>query len=161
MSTDSFCMDVATRLRAVRKAKGMTLDDVERASEGRLMASVVGHYERGQRSLSLPRLVVLAEFYDVPVLVLLGIEEPAAPGERRLSFDLDALTRVPAPAAPLRSFVRAIAQQRGDYSGRVLTLRRDDLPAVTTLIGADSAAATFDQLDAWGVLTDDSQEGLR
>src|SRR3979409_520237 len=68
----AFSGEVGQRLRAVRRAREMSLDDVERTSGGRWSASAVGAYERGFRNLSLPRLRELAEFYGVPMGVLLG-----------------------------------------------------------------------------------------
>ena len=50
-----FSAEVGTRLRAVRRAKALSLDDVERLSGGRWSASAIGAYERGFRNLSLPR----------------------------------------------------------------------------------------------------------
>jgi transcriptional regulator with XRE-family HTH domain len=46
---------VGARLRSIRKQRGLSLQDVQRLSEGEFKAAVVGAYERGERSLSLPR----------------------------------------------------------------------------------------------------------
>src|SRR3954468_1084102 len=67
-----FSREVGVRLRAVRRQRRLSLDDVERASGGRWSASAIGAYERGFRNLSLPRLHELAAFYDVPMSMLLG-----------------------------------------------------------------------------------------
>src|ERR671919_1557683 len=101
-------LEVGRRLRALRKAKGMSLDDVERASAGRWSASAIGAYERGFRTLSLPRLHELAAFYDVPVSVLLG-QQPVSTNEehRKLVLDLEALSQVP-EAGSVQRFVRSI-----------------------------------------------------
>src|SRR3954466_502318 len=71
-TTLPFSREVGVRLRAVRRQRRLSLDDVERASGGRWSASAIGAYERGFRNLSLPRLRELAEFYDVPMSMLLG-----------------------------------------------------------------------------------------
>ena len=76
----SVTLEVGRRLRSLRKARHMSLDDVERQSQGRWSASAIGAYERGFRTLSLPRLHELAEFYDVSVSVLLGEQTPSAEG---------------------------------------------------------------------------------
>src|SRR6188472_870600 len=68
----AFSVEVGRRLRAVRRARRFSLDDVERTSGGRWSASAVGAYERGFRNLSLPRLRELADFYSVPMGILLG-----------------------------------------------------------------------------------------
>src|SRR5207244_9282556 len=73
-SPSAFSVEVGQRLRAVRHARELSLDDVERTSGGRWSASAVGAYERGFRNLSLPRLRELAEFYSVPMGVRLAEE---------------------------------------------------------------------------------------
>ena len=62
---------VGRRLRSIRKQKGLSLQDVEAESAQEFKASVLGAYERGERSLSLPRMQRLAAFYGVPVDQLL------------------------------------------------------------------------------------------
>ena len=42
-----------------------------------------------------------------------------------------------AEAAPVQRFVRSIIIERGDYNGRVLTIRRDDLRAICALLQLD------------------------
>jgi transcriptional regulator with XRE-family HTH domain len=148
----SVTLEVGRRLRALRKARHMSLDDVERQSSGRWSASAIGAYERGFRTLSLPRLHELAEFYDVPVSVLLGEQTPAHEGPPKLVLDLEALNRAP-EAAPVQRFVRSIIIERGDYNGRVLTIRRDDLRAICALLQTDIADAVK-RLEAWGALVE-------
>jgi transcriptional regulator with XRE-family HTH domain len=148
----SFSIEVGQRLRSVRRIRGLSLDDVERESGGRWSASAVGAYERGFRNLSLPRLRDLAQFYDVPMGVLLG-EEDLAGGNRaqgRLVLDLVALGTVPEAESVLR-YLRSIILERGDYNGRVLSIRRDDLRAICSLLRTDEAT-TLEKLAAWGAL---------
>ncbi|MFO7280980.1 MAG: transcriptional regulator [Thermoanaerobacterales bacterium] len=145
-------IEVGRRLRALRKARRMSLDDVERESSGRWSASAIGAYERGFRTLSLPRLHELAEFYDVSVSVLLGEQPTPTEGPPKLVLDLEALNRVP-EAAPVQRFVRSIIVERGDYNGRVLTLRRDDLRAISALLQTDTADAVK-RLESWGALVE-------
>jgi transcriptional regulator with XRE-family HTH domain len=148
----SVTLEVGRRLRALRKARHLSLDDVERHSSGRWSASAVGAYERGFRTLSLPRLHELAGFYDVPVSVLLGETVPAAEEPRKLVLDLEALSGVP-EAASVQRFVRSIILERGDFNGRVLTIRRDDLRAIAALLQCDPPRAVT-QLDEWGALVE-------
>lgn len=146
--------EVGQRLRAIRQAQGLSLAGVEERSEGRWSASAVGAYERGFRTLSLPRLKALADFYRVPVSVLLG--EPSAlvqgVGSHKLVLDLGALRHID-PAAPIRRFVQSIIETRGDFNGRVLSLRHDDLKALCTLVGGDIPTGVA-QLRSWGVMLD-------
>ena len=66
---------VGERLRAIRKQKGLSLQEVEGASQQEFKASVLGAYERGERAISVPRLQRLARFYNVPVDQLLPVVE--------------------------------------------------------------------------------------
>lgn len=151
---DAFAHRVGQRLRAIRQAQNLSLSDVEERSQGRWSASAVGAYERGFRNLSLPRLKALADFYRVPVSVLLGETGPAGqPGDRRkVVLSLDALRLVDA-AEPVQRFVQSIIEARGDFNGRVLSLRHDDLKALCVLCGGDIPTGVA-QLRAWEVLVD-------
>jgi len=149
----SFSIEVGKRLRSVRRIRGLSLDDVERESGGRWSASAVGAYERGFRNLSLPRLRDLAMFYDVPMGVLLGEEDLAGGrGQGRLVLDLVALQSVPEAESVLR-YLRSIILERGDYNGRVLSIRRDDLRAICSLLRTDETT-TLERLAAWGAVVD-------
>ena len=149
----SFSIEVGKRLRSVRRIRGLSLDDVERESGGKWSASAVGAYERGFRNLSLPRLRDLAMFYDVPMGVLLG-EEDITGGrtQGRLVLDLVALQSVSEAEAVLR-YLRSIILERGDYNGRVLSIRRDDLRAICSLLRTDEIT-TLEQLAAWGAVVE-------
>jgi len=154
LDEDGFTRAVGQRLRAIRQAQGLSLAEVEVRSEGKWSASAVGAYERGFRTLSLPRLRALADFYKVPVGVLLGEPTSMAPaGERRkIVLDLEALGRID-PAAPIRRFVHSIIDARGDFNGKVLSLRHDDLKALCTLVGGDIPTGVA-QLRSLGVMVD-------
>lgn len=149
-----FSGEVGTRLRGVRRAKGLSLDDVERLSSGRWSASAVGAYERGFRNLSLPRLRELALFYDVPMAVLLGevdtIAGPTRP--QKLTLDLERLRAEP-EAEPVWRYLQAIIRERGDYNGRVLSVRRDDARALCAVLHVDEPGLS-ERLAGWGVLVE-------
>ena len=153
-SDREFSDAVGQRLRAIRQAQGLSLAEVETRSEGRWSASAIGAYERGFRTLSLPRLKSLADFYKVPVAVLLGEPLPVdqSAERRKIVLDLEALNRID-PAAPIRRFVQSIIEARGDFNGRVLSLRHDDLKALCTLVGGDIPTGVA-QLRSWGVMLD-------
>lgn len=151
----TFSKEVGRRLRSIRRLRELSLDDVERESGGTWSASAVGAYERGFRNLSLPRLHDLAQFYDVPMSVLLG-EEDGHDGARpsKLVLDLVALQSVPEAESMLR-YLRSIILERGDFNGRVLSIRRDDLRAMCSLLRLDEATA-LETLHKWGALVDTS-----
>ena len=155
----NFSREVGARLRSVRRIRGLSLDDVERESGGKWSASAVGAYERGFRNLSLPRLRDLASFYDVPMGVLLGEEDGTTPGPGgRLVIDLVALQSIPVPEAEsILRYLRSIILERGDYNGRILSVRRDDLRAVCSLLRTDEPA-TLEQLRQWGALVENGGE---
>ena len=150
----AFSREVGLRLRAIRRQRGLSLDDVERLSEGRWSASAVGAYERGFRNLSLPRLRELADFYGVPMSVLLGeldlrdSQPPAAPP--RLVLNLAALEEA-AGAEPVARYAQAIVMERGDWNDKVLSIRRDDARALCSVlqVGEDEL---LDRLNRWGAL---------
>ncbi|HYX43396.1 MAG TPA: helix-turn-helix transcriptional regulator, partial [Acidimicrobiales bacterium] len=66
-----YAQEVGQRLRAIRRQKGLSLQEVEAVSEHEFKASVLGAYERGERVISVPRLQRLAQLYSVPVDQLL------------------------------------------------------------------------------------------
>ena len=125
------------RLRRVRIQQGRSLHEVEVASDGAIKASVLGAYERGERGLSLARLQQLADFYRVPIQELLpddAREQPA--GDRpALVIDLVALERHRDDLPALARYVDGVRSLRGDYHGRVLTVRSDDLRALAAADG--------------------------
>jgi transcriptional regulator with XRE-family HTH domain len=84
---DKFSATLGIRLRAARRQRGWSLGEVESYTTGEFKASVVGAYERGERALSVQRLVRLAEIYAVPASDLL----PLTSISRSTVIDLDAL----------------------------------------------------------------------
>lgn len=152
-STLPFSREVGQRLRAVRRQRRLSLDDVERQSGGRWSASAIGAYERGFRNLSLPRLRELAEFYSVPMATLLGeidMRDESGRITTKVVLDLGRLEMLE-EAAPLVRYARSIVLERGDWNGRMLSIRRDDVRALGSMLHLDEAALV-DQLDRWGVL---------
>jgi transcriptional regulator with XRE-family HTH domain len=162
---------VGTRLRAIRRQKHLSLQDVEAASKAEFKASVLGAYERGERAISVPRLQRLARFYRVPVDQLLpgdsGPDFGPRPGDadvviditdaaaarasedRPIKIDLTAVEKLDdASSEMLTRYLRMIQVQRGDFNGRVLTVRRDDLRAIACIldVGPDSAPGRLEQL---------------
>ena len=147
----SFSVEVGERLRAVRRARRLSLDDVERDSGGRWSASAIGAYERGFRNLSLPRLRELAEFYGVPMSVLLGEEVTLISGpQAKLVLDLEALRHTPDAQGVVR-YVDTIILERGDFNGRVLSVRHDDVRALCAILHM-TESELYDALTSWGAL---------
>lgn len=152
-SPSAFSVEVGQRLRSVRRARELSLDDVERTSGGRWSASAVGAYERGFRNLSLPRLRELADFYGVPMGILLGeADGQGRAGARmvKVVLDLEVLGKVP-DADPVVRYLRTIIIERGDFNGRVLSVRRDDIRALCAILHS-TEVELFDTLGQWGAL---------
>jgi transcriptional regulator with XRE-family HTH domain len=128
---------LGARLRGVRRQLHMSLQDVEVASNLEFKASVVGAYERGDRAISVRRLQRLARVYRVPVAHMVPHDERAAPSEsdRPVTIDLAALRRLGgSDGVLLGRYLRAIEVERGDYNGRVLTIRRSDATALASIL---------------------------
>ena len=113
---------------------------------------MLGAYERGERAISVPRLQRLAKFYNVPVDQLLpkdaGVEPDWSSGsdeeidvreidddEGKVTIDLLSLDADDAPERTLVGrYLSTIQVQRQDFNGRVLTIRREDLRAISCLL---------------------------
>ena len=132
-----------------------------RRSRGRWKAVVVGSDERGDRSVTVQKLAELAEFYGVPV---------SAPARRRRSHPAGALAqarhrpRAHGPTdqdkvGPLARDVATIQSQRGDYNGRVLSGRHEDLRSLAVIYDKSPADLT-EELISLGVLDADARGAM-
>jgi transcriptional regulator with XRE-family HTH domain len=137
---DSYQRRLGARLRALRRARGLRLQDVELRSGGRFKAVVIGSYERGDRAIAAHRLAALAAFYDVPLEDVLPDTDRSHHRPRGREDDVvlavDVLAaRTDPEVAPLQRLVHHVQWQRGDYNGRMLTMRGDDLRTVAVSLG--------------------------
>jgi transcriptional regulator with XRE-family HTH domain len=170
-----YAVAVGARLRAVRRQKRLSLQAVEKASRLEFKASVLGAYERGERTISVPRLQRLATLYRVPVDQLLppdGSEPPrpragqafhsantsnggrAEPEGKpfKVVVDLLRLSEVQGPERELlRRFLASVQVQRQDFNGEVLTIRSEDLRVMASMLG-QSLANLLKRLEELGVL---------
>jgi transcriptional regulator with XRE-family HTH domain len=157
----TYAVKVGSRLRAIRKQKRLSLQEVEASSGQEFKASVLGAYERGERAISVPRLQRLARFYNVPVDQLLPRDDGdlgpdsvidlergavlaarAEANDSPVTIDLLRLEALGSPEAQvLGRYLGMIQVQRGDFNGRMLTVRRDDLRAIACLLDASPDAA--------------------
>src|SRR5215210_2148193 len=161
----TYAVKVGSRLRAIRKQKRLSLQEVEASSGQEFRASVLGAYERGERAISVPRLQRLARVYGVPVERLLPTEldksgsatedvageQSSERGADGVTIDLTRLHDLSEPEADvLGRFLGAIQLERQDFNGRLLTIRRDDLRALASLF--ESTPEVFQQrLDDLGL----------
>ena len=140
--TDEPLRQLGARLRAIRRQQHLTLHDVEERSGAEWKAVVVGSYERGDRAISVAKLARLAAFYGVPLHDLLPTAEgppaPAPPGTSSAPrLDLTALDSDDEVLQAVARYVQRIQVERGDYNGRVLTVREDDLSAIALAFGIE------------------------
>jgi transcriptional regulator with XRE-family HTH domain len=161
----TYAVRVGQRLRAIRRQKRLSLQDVEAGSEQEFKASVLGAYERGERAISVPRLQRLARFYAVPVDQLLPGDddhpgsvidladrsETSRGDDTPMTVDLHRLTGLnTSESVLLGRYLGMIQVQRGDFNGRMLTVRRDDLRAIACLLDTTPETART-RLDEMGL----------
>ena len=153
----SYAEQVGERLRNIRLQKGLSLHDVEERSGKEFKASVLGAYERGERSISVPRLQRLAIFYGVPVDHLLPrfgpevAETTTQAADEAVCIDLEALEARSEPEArTLNRYLALIQTQRGDFNGKVLTIRRDDVRVLAAILD-QSPGGLIERLDDLGL----------
>lgn len=155
-SGSPYAKAVGARLRSIRAQKRLSLDAVEELSKGEFKASVLGAYERGERAVSVPRLARLAAVYEVPVDLLLPTDEDDSGGRgkgagEKIAIDLTRLSELDGPSFEMLSrYLRMIQEARGDFNGKVLTIRGDDLRAVAAMFGL-SQSQVLRKLEAWGL----------
>ncbi len=131
-------VNIGDRVRRRRLAAGLTLHDVERRTAGEFKASALGAYERGERVLSVPRLLRLAEVLGVSADEILG-EEPeinltalheAERAERSAPWDEPALMALARFAAHVRTI-------RHSPIHEPLHVRKSDCEFMAMLFGTD------------------------
>jgi transcriptional regulator with XRE-family HTH domain len=159
--TPAYARHVGERLRNIRRQQGLSLQAVEEQSGREFKASVLGAYERGERIISVLRLQRLAHLYGVPVDQLLprigdGAEfatesRPVPPGAGPITIDLSRLERLDAPEREvLRKYIAMIQIQRGDFNGRLITIRAEDVRALARVFERDEQAMR-NRIDELGV----------
>jgi transcriptional regulator with XRE-family HTH domain len=143
----NFNEQVGERLRDARRGRGWSLIDVEEASSSEFKASVLGAYERGERSVSAARLWRLAQLYQVHVATLLPGAERSGFDDEGVLVDLDLAESIPAEQGELIDrYLTAIQVMRQDAAGPTLAVRKSDLRVLNALIESDSPATAMRKL---------------
>jgi transcriptional regulator with XRE-family HTH domain len=130
---DKFSAALGGRLRAARRQRGWSLSDVESMTGGEFKASVVGAYERGERAISVQRLVRAADIYSVEPVELLPITSPS----NELVIDLDKLSASEGDMAD--RYIAAIHMLRSGSS--VSEIRSTDRSILASLLEVESQRA--------------------
>ncbi len=137
------------KLRAIRKSKGWSLQDIERISKGKWKAVVIGSYERSDRSISLKKAIDLMKFYEVPIQLLFE-EDPSQSiktiNNKKLVLDQRRIKNSTKPELEsLKRLINYISTVRRDWNGEVLSLRSTDLQFIAILLNL-SDEQTIDYL---------------
>ncbi len=129
---EGFNLALGGRLRAARKHRGLSLTEVEEMSHHEFKASVLGAYERGERALSVQRLVRLAALYEMPVKQLLPSGAAVAADETAADIDLDSIAD-DEEAAIVDRFLSSIHLMRRPEAGG-MAVRRSDLAILASML---------------------------
>jgi transcriptional regulator with XRE-family HTH domain len=150
VSKGGFARALGARLREARRQRGLTLQNVEKGSDGAFTSVTLSSYERGDRRLSVARLVELASFYGVsPAELLPSGGSGAAQATSVVSVDLLRVAKLPPyQAGPLLAAARA-STMRG---GTRFTLGGERLARVARAYGLP-VNKVVDLLASWGVFS--------
>ena len=78
----------------------------------------------------------------------------------KLVIDLERMAQLPKDqAGPLSRYVATIQSQRGDYNGRVLSIRQEDLRSLAVIYDKTPADLT-EELIGWGILDSDARGAI-
>lgn len=143
---------VCARIRSIRISQGLSLSDVELASNHTIRAVVLGSYERGDRALSVKKAITIAAFYGVPLSYLLEAPLPASGAPAQLVMDLRAVKgliaddaqvaqELPALKSIIR-FISALIALRNDWNGEILSMRASDLSHLAMSLGKSNEELT-------------------
>ena len=131
------------RLRHIREGKNLTLAQAAELSKGAVTAIALGSYERGDRSISIGKLIAIADMYGIP------ISELFTPTDKEVinsttTLDIRKLKRSNTELSnQVFSVVRRITQLRSDWNGEIISLRATDLTNLFVFSGISG-----DQLDS-------------
>ncbi len=133
---------VGEKLRGIREALGWTLHDVQYHSRGEFKASALGAYERGDRSLSVDRLLRLSALYGVEAASVLRAEpEPeidliAVHREDLALADANSMTVV--ALAALARFSSYVRGKRTEALQEPIRVRSCDRELIEVLLGSEA-----------------------
>ena len=129
--------EIQKRIRAARISRGWSLADFQSHSGGAITAIAMGSYERGNRTLSTPKLISICKVLEISLLHLLASDQELVRGSStsRHIYDLRALQALPQTPEKthLLSYIHQIIKDRGDWKGAVISLRESDIENLTRI----------------------------
>jgi transcriptional regulator with XRE-family HTH domain len=127
---------VGARMRALRREKGWSLREFEERSRGQIKAITLGSYERGDRSLSVETMSLIADVLSIhPAELLTNKCRPITTDAPRHIYDLLALGSLKASTERelLVRFTNDLSRLRGDWRGAVISIRQSDVANLALL----------------------------
>lgn len=124
--TQETLVQVQNRLRRLRESRHLSLQEVEKISHGTVTAISLGSYERGDRQVSVAKLIQIATVYQVPVTEFFSLTQEVDL-HNVITIDLRKIIKsTDGQEGKVVEVVRRIARQRGDWNGEVMSLRSCD-----------------------------------
>ena len=153
-TTQEYSGRVGERLRAIRRQKRISLQEVEAASGQEFKASVLGAYERGD-TVPVDQLLPPDAGPSFGVESAEEVIDLTDSSPRRASspitIDLTQLESLVGPEADmLNRYLTMVQVLRQDFNGRVLTVRNSDLQALAAILGTSVEGAS-PRLDSLGL----------
>lgn len=133
----SLALEIGRVLRRIRKERGLTLKEVAAASGGAFKATSVAGYERGERSVTLERFVLLCRLYGTsPARVLDEIDRA---DHADVVVDLSSLEGLGDQERELLGeLLRRVSELRAGAEASELMVRADDLTVLANAAGVDA-----------------------
>jgi len=136
----SEAMRLGRALREIRLNRKWSLKDFEIASGSKIKDVVLGSYERGARSISVSKLSIIAQTYEIPISELFR-ESPIAVFpifDAQMIIDLRKLRETLQNHSSeivkvLGKFTENIINLRKDWNGEVLSVRASDLTLISIM----------------------------
>lgn len=131
-----FAVEIGSALRRARRGRGLTLRQVAGMSDDAFKPTSIAGYERGERTISVERLIELCNVYGIAPQAVLGEIVAAIGGRAEAEIDLTRLEAIgSAKSALVSGFIRQIRAQRGEAPSEKIVLREADLDVLATAAG--------------------------
>jgi transcriptional regulator with XRE-family HTH domain len=128
--------EIGAVLRLARRARGLALRNVSSLSSGTFKPSSLASYERGERTLSVEKFLLLANLYDIPSARLMAQISRRAEGRPAIVIDVrTAYTIGGVEGAVLAGFVNEVIALRRQPAPEEISLRDGDLEVLATASG--------------------------